>query len=277
MNTNLTDESRLSPAALARAGRAPGGDHEHSRRRRSAGPHRDPRRRRSGSPVAAAAVVAMLAVGGAWWASGSDPVADQTGGIASQPTTPRLIQVGIAATIALVVGGACSPRRRDDTSGEMTGRARSVASSTDVGRQLPTATTGTSTDRRHIVKPAADGAPIVILDAGAQIGPTATTTTPRSARSRTGRRGSSPAARGCARSGYLALVFDQLRLTDRAGFEATLTRSLRARRAELRRRCGAVADHSRTAGTSWCTPTSAAISVDEVVAPSSFRRTVRRS
>ena len=106
----------------------------------------------------------------------------------------------------------------DDTSGEMT--YEKGDQSLDIMWGNADSYQGYVEDRRHIVQPAADGAPIVILDADAQMWAYSDDDHTAIREVENDQwiefRGS-----GMREAGYLALL-DQLRLTDLAGFEATL-------------------------------------------------------
>lgn len=187
----------------------------------------NPRRRsRWVVPVAAAALVALVAVGSAWWASDTGAPTDtgapndtRGGGsdlIASQPVAADGDQVVLDAP-----GWVVTSAYADDTSGEMT--YEKGDQSLDIMWGAADSYQGYVEDRRHIVRPAAGGAPITVLGAAAQMWP-------YSADDHTAirevendqwleLRGS-----GMPEVAYLALL-DQLRLTDLAGFEATLPES----------------------------------------------------
>ncbi len=167
-------------------------------------------------PAAAAAVVALVAVGSAWWASGPEPVAEPVSGFASQPTVEDGDQVVLDAP-----GWVVTAAYADDTSGEMT--YEKGGQSLDIMWGNADSYQGYVEDRRHIVQPAADGAPITVLGAAAQMWAYSDDdhTAIREVENDQWLefRGS-----GMREAGYLALL-EQLRLTDLAGFEATLPES----------------------------------------------------
>ncbi|WP_243059640.1 hypothetical protein [Nocardioides sp. SR21] len=124
---------------------------------------REPRRRtRWLVPAAAAVVVAALALGTARWA-GDDPApaADRSAPVMSMPA------VANGYVVLDAPGWTMVARHADEGRGEM---------SYENGDQylelmwgLPEDYDGYVEDRRHIVRPAADGAPIQILGLGAQM------------------------------------------------------------------------------------------------------------
>ena len=188
---------RRRTAAPPRAGRAPGGDHEHSRPRRPTGP------RPSAPPPydvgscrsAAAAVVAALAAGTAWWASGLGLVGsrgDRSGGSRrSRPGSRRHVLLDAPGwTVDIVVGDDDS--RRDDLR-----EGRPVPRRHVVPRRR--ATRATSRTAATSSRPPVDGEPIKVLGGRADVGLQTPTTTRRSARSRTAT-GRAP-GRGDERSG----------------------------------------------------------------------------
>lgn len=168
-------------------------------------------------PAAAAVVVAALALGMAWWTGGSDPADDTSGGlIASQPTAENGDRIVLDAP-----GWVVTAAYADGDTGEMT--YEKGGQSLDIMWGPTASYQGYVEDRRHIVNPAADGAPIEILGAAAQMWPYSNDDHTAIREVENDQwiefRGS-----GMGEAGYLALL-DRLRLTDLAGFEATLPES----------------------------------------------------
>lgn len=166
-----------------------------------------PRRSRWLVPVAAAAAIALVASVPLW-----------------RDDTPQEVPVATPSVVAgtnVVLdapGWEVTAMYADEDSGEMTYENGDL--SLDVMWGPTDSYQGYVEDRRHIVKPPADGEPITILGADAQMWPYSATdhTAIREVQSGTWieLRGS-----GMDKAGYLALL-DQLRLVDTAGFEASL-------------------------------------------------------
>jgi hypothetical protein len=165
-------------------------------------------------PAAAAAVVAVLALGTAWWAGGGFGPDAQTGGFASQPAAGNAGDYVVLGAPGWEVTAAYA----DDTSGEMT--YENGDQSLDVMWGPTDSYESYVEDRRHIVDPPADGAPIEILGLGAQMWAYSATDHTAIREVEGGQwiefRGS-----GMGKSDYLTLL-DRLWLVDEAGFEATL-------------------------------------------------------
>lgn len=175
-----------------------------------------PRRRtRWVVPAAAAAVVAVLALGSAWWAQGDgDGGSGGTQEVASQPTA------GNAGDHVLLTapGWTVTAMYADKTSGEMTYEKGDQSLELMWG---PTSSyDGYVEDRRYIVEPPADGDPLQILGVDAQMWPYSATDHTAIRAVEHGQwiefRGS-----GMSKAAYLALL-DQLQLVDTATFEAAL-------------------------------------------------------
>jgi hypothetical protein len=222
VNTNLTDDAvaRL-PLSHGRADlleeimRTPMLDDRPVRSER-------PRRRTTGLvPAAAAAVVAMLVAGTAWWAGDSG---DGTAGDDGAPT--RIAALPAAGddgdyVVLAAPGWEVTARYADEHGGEMT--YESGDQSLEVMWGLADSYDGYVEDRRHIVEPPADGAPLTVLGAAAQMWPYSADDHTAIREVENGQwiefRGS-----GMREAGYLALL-DQLELVDQASFEASLPES----------------------------------------------------
>lgn len=168
-------------------------------------------------PAAAAVVVAALALGTAWWTSGDDPAGDDSGApIASQPLAANGDRIVLDAP-----GWVVTAAYADGDTGEMT--YENGTQSLDIMWGPTESYQGYVEDRRHIVDPAADGAPIEIIGAAAQMWAYSDDDHTAIREVENDQwiefRGS-----GMREAGYLALL-DQLRLTDLEGFEAALPES----------------------------------------------------
>lgn len=173
-----------------------------------------PRRTRWLVPAAAAATVAALALGAAWWQTdGSGPGGDGTREVA-EPSP----EMAGGHVLLDAPGWEVAYMHADKSTGEAT---------YENGKQRfdvmwgPTASyEGYVEDRRHIVQPAADGEPITILGANAQMWAYSADDHTAIREIVDGQwiefRGS-----GMDEAGYLALL-DQLQLVDKATFQASL-------------------------------------------------------
>ncbi|MEP9363376.1 hypothetical protein ABLE68_10450 [Nocardioides sp. CN2-186] len=178
-------------------------------------PVRDERpRRRTTSwlvPAAAAVVVAALAVGSAWWASGGGPGSDGPTGLAKQPSAAQVTdRVALDAPGWKVV-------HVDETDGIAYAKGDLELEITDYPADSYDSYVE---DRRHIVDPPADGAPVEVLGLGGQMwaySPDDHTTI------RQVQDGSwlEIRASGMDKAAYVALL-DRLRFVDEATFEASL-------------------------------------------------------
>jgi hypothetical protein len=184
-------------------------------------PVRDERpRRRTTSwlvPAAAAVVVAALAVGSAWWASGgpsTGPSSDRSGGYASQPTAGKSGD----SVLLDAPGWAVTAMYADKTSGEMTYEKGSQ--SLEVMWGDADSYQGYVEDRRHIVRPPADGEPITVLGKAAQMWPYSADDH-TAIRELEGDRWIELRGEGMDKDAYLALL-GRLDLVDETTFEATL-------------------------------------------------------
>lgn len=177
-----------------------------------------PRRRtRWVVPAAAAAVVAALAIGSAWWTQDDG---DRPGG-SGDDGVQEIAAFPIADGDYVVLdapGWEVTARYADETGGEMTYENGDQYLEFMWG--LADSYEGYVEDRRHIVKPPADGAPITILGADAQMWPYSADDHTAIREIENGQwiefRGS-----GMREAGYLALL-DRLELVDQDAFEASL-------------------------------------------------------
>lgn len=166
-------------------------------------------------PVAAAAVVAAFAVGTAWWTddTGSGPGRDGTREVA-EPSP----EMAGGHVLLDAPGWEVASSYADKRSGEMT--YEKGPQRFDIMWGPTDSYQGYLEDRRHIVQPAADGEPITILGADAQLWPYSADDHTAIREVVKGQwiefRGS-----GMDKAGYLALL-DQLRLVDKPTFQASL-------------------------------------------------------
>jgi hypothetical protein len=130
-------------------------------------PSRTPRRRTPWLvPVAAAAVVAALAVGSAWWASGDGPHGagvHEPSQVATQPA-PRPPAYGVI----LDAPGWLVRYASIESSGSELSYEKGDQSF-DVSRYPADSYASYVEDRRHIVDPPADGEPVEVLGLGGQL------------------------------------------------------------------------------------------------------------
>ncbi|MDF1605095.1 hypothetical protein [Nocardioides sp. YIM 152315] len=165
-------------------------------------------------PVAAASVVAALAVGSAWWATGGSGGDGADSGVASQPTGADVRDRVVLDAPGWVVAAAYA----DGQSGEMTyekGRDRF-----DVSWYPADQYDSYVEDRRHVVEPPADGEPVTVLELGAQMW--AYSATDHTAiREVEGGRWFELRGSGMDEAGYRALL-TSLRFVDQAEFDALL-------------------------------------------------------
>jgi hypothetical protein len=165
-------------------------------------------------PAAAAAVIAMLAVGSAWWASGPD--GGKTGDVAVQPRAETNFRAVLDAP-----GWTVDNAYADGDSGEVA--YANGDQYLEIRWEAADSYEGYVEDRRHITEPPRDGDPIEVLGLGAQMWA-------YSANDHTAIRDVQAGhwlelrAGGMDKEAYLDLL-GRLRLVDKAGFEAAMPES----------------------------------------------------
>jgi hypothetical protein len=179
---------------------------------RPTAPAPTPRRNGWLVPAAAAAAVAVLVAGTAWWASGHGPDAERSPQIAQAPAP------GSYRAVLDAPGWKVDNVYAETDDGELT--YSKGDQQFDVTWYPASSYDDYVEDRRHITDPPADGVPIEVLGRGAQMWAYGAQDHAAIREVEDGHwlelRGS-----GMGKAAYLALL-DQLRLVDQAGFEASM-------------------------------------------------------